>query len=123
MVNRDLQNRLLAWGRWVRHANRPPNGYPRCAPFARQIVNPGDNARPPLPDDDLMERINREILELERRCAEGDYRHIALVTYYRDMPDTDDPSDKAVARELGINRHKLRTARIAAESWIDARIN
>ena len=106
---------LRQWGK-SKSIGWAPNGYPPMVPFANQIRNPGaaNVSMPHLPDD-LHLRVDREISDLLRKRKDDHYFVICLAYM-------EGKKDGQIAKELNRSRSWARTTRIAAEHYLEARL-
>jgi len=127
----DIRELLRRWGLQRSVDSAYHIDYPHRAAFVSQMRQSGAATvkLPPL-DDDTHGRLNAAIgaLKLRSEPVRDDYRYAVLVLYYRGddaLGDDKRPmhSEKDIARRLKISRSAVHTARIAAESWVDAMLD
>ena len=125
MTDRPVQDLLYAWGRSRHLSDARSLGYPSQAAFAREMRTPGRaTVRVPSLSDDEHGRVERAVMALKRRSepSADDHRYRVLVGYYC-ARDGRTPGEAALARRLGLSRDRVRTARIAAEAWVEAMLD
>jgi len=113
----SVQDTLIAWGRG-KAMDKPENGFPSQAPFARFIVNPGDGADiareiPPLDLDEHC-KVDAVVSEMSRKKPHHfEIICLAYIGRKRDM---------TIAGALHYSRSTVRAMRENAEFWIDGRL-
>ena len=103
---------LLAWGRG-RAINDPPNDYPRMAAFAR-LSGRGDVGIAPLSIEE-HEYVERVMLDLRERDANR-FTVLRLIYVFR-------LSERQAAKAMKQTRSWVRETRIAAEGWVEAKLD
>ncbi len=114
----DIQQILFEWARWSAQGG-VDIGYPHSTPFYRMSKLGGWGAKMPLIDDQYATLVDRAVGRLRIRCRghRNDLRYKALVRAYLGRQ-----TDQNIARKLRTDRRTVKTARIAAESWVESHI-
>lgn len=115
-----VQELLIAWARW-RWAGHGANvGFSSSAPIRRLMRTPGtaNVSVAPIPEE-LACRVDLAVSQLKLRSdpVKGDYRWEVLTdSYLNGWPDS------VIAKKRKISKSTARTARLAAENWIEGRV-
>lgn len=119
-VFNSVQDLLSAWARWRWSGHGANVGYPSEAPFRKHMRMPGSATVAALPiEDDLALSVDKAVSQLKMRSEliEGDHRWLVLTDSY-----LNGWVDSTIARRRKISRSTVRTARLAAENWIEGRV-
>lgn len=110
----SIQLTLMAWSRG-KAIDDAPNGI-RPPAWTKSIRNPGtaNLSIPPLPDDEMM-RVDYAISAMKHRKPK---HHSVIVLYYLEHK-----GDKEVARRIRGSRTMARELRIAAEHYLEAKLD
>jgi hypothetical protein len=114
---RSVQDLLYGWARWRWSGHGANVGYPSQAAFMREARQAGSaTVRLPQLPDEVALRVDAAVSALKVRShpVKGDYRWQVLTDAY-----LSGWTDRLVARKRHISRSTARTARLAAESWIE----
>ena len=112
-----VQDRLAEWGRW-HHSSGIHLGDPTEAAFNRMSRQGRASVRMAMITDDDALWVDKAVSELKLRSHGVDYRWEVLVRCY-----LWNQSQSAIARRLKLSRHTIRELLIAAENWVDARLD
>jgi hypothetical protein len=114
----DIQQVLFEWARWTSQGG-VDIGYPHSTAFYRMSKMGGWGAKSPLIDDQYAGLIDGAVARLRMRCKghRRDYRYKALVRAYLGRQ-----TDVAIAKKLHTDRRTVKSARHAAESWVESHI-
>jgi len=120
----DIQTLLYEWARWSKSRSGAARGYPSRSAFYRMSRKGQATLPEPQISDALGGILDRAISTLRMRCeaVKGDLRHDVLTdSYLLGM------SDSAIQRRLrasgsNVSRETVKTARRAAESWVESQV-
>ena len=116
----SVQDLLSAWARW-RWSDAGCNiGFPSQSAFMREARSPGSaTLRAIQIPDDLAQRVDLAVSQLKLRSepVPGDHRWQVLTDAY-----LNGWTDRVIARKRKMGRSTVRSARIAAENWIEGRL-
>ena len=114
----DIQQVLFEWARWTSQGG-VDIGYPHSTAFYRMSKMGGFCAKAPLIDDTYAGLVDSAVARLRLRCKgqRKDYRYRALVRAYLGRQ-----TDFAIAKKLHTDRRTVKSARHAAESWVESHI-
>lgn len=116
----NVQDLLMAWARWRWSGHGANVGFPSEAPFRKHMRMPGSAnvSIAPIPDD-VAGQIDLAVGQLKLRSepVEGDHRWQVLTDSY-----LNGWIDSTIAAKRKISRSTVRTARLAAENWIEGRL-
>ena len=113
-----IQDLLTAWGKG-RAISDPPNGYPSQAPFARLIAR-GNVGLPKLPDE-AHGRVDGAVSDL--RLKKPLHHAIIVKSYIGRLTDAQIARQISKAEKRPTSRSTVRGIRIAAEHWIEGRLD
>jgi len=116
----SVQDLLIAWARWRSFAHGANVGYPHKAAFCRDMRTPGrGTVRIAALPDDVGCQVDSAVSQLKLRSEpiKNDHRWQVLTDAY-----LCGMTDGQIARERKISRGTVRTARMAAENWIEGRL-
>ena len=113
----DVQTILVEWARWA--STDRGIGYPNISAFYRMSKAGGWSSGSMLIDDEFAGRIDWAVTRLRLRCKghREDMRYKVLCRAYLGRQP-----DYAIASKLRCDRRTVKTARIAAESWVESAI-
>lgn len=112
-----VQDRLTKWARWHRSSGISI-GYPSEAAFHRMSRQGRATVKAAQCSDDEALGVDMAVSALRTRSEGVDQRWEVLARRY-----LWNQSDSAIARSLKLSRHTVKEIGIAAESWIDARLD
>ena len=118
MAKTDIQQLLTEWARWT-SVGGVDIDYPHCTPFYRESKMGGWGAKLPRIDDEMAGRVDRAVASLELRCRHRpeDLRWPALEwAYLKRRPLYQ------LAEKRRVERRRIASALVAAESWVDSQI-
>ena len=114
----DVQGQLIEWARWRSTGSDLGIGYPAESAFVRMMKPPGYRvSQTAIMSDEAGMMVDRAVAMLYQRChgVDGDYRYEALSDCYL-LGKT----DSFIARRLKCGRGTIKSARQAAESWVES---
>jgi len=114
----DIQQVLFEWARWTAQGGVDV-GYPHASAFYRMSKQSAWAAKTPLIDDTYAMLVDQAVARLRLRCKgiRHDHRYRALVRAY-----LGGQTDFAIAEKLRTDRRTVKSARQAAESWVESHI-
>jgi hypothetical protein len=116
----SVQDLLSAWARWRWTGHSANIGYPSQSAFMREARTAGNATLRALPmPDDLAQRVDLAVSQLKLRSepVPGDHRWQVLTDAY-----LNGWTDRVIAKQRKMGRSTVRSARIAAENWIEGRL-
>lgn len=113
-----ISSLLASWG-IDKRVSWATNGYPSSCTFARFMVNPGEAAEKGLRhvplSTDLHNQVDAAVSSMKPRKPE--HYKIVCYAYIGRM------ADHVIGERLGLSRSSVRGLRMAAEAWVESRLD